>query len=133
LAATESFCSAAAGVLGVVAGAAVVVVAGAEVVVAGVELEELVLLEELPQPASARRPTARAARGSLGSERFVARPEVWDLMVKSPFLGGVTSQDTSHARNLPARLRPAGVNLHPEVYRPLGVGAPPAAHGHWRQ
>jgi hypothetical protein len=39
----------------------------------GVDAEELVLLEELPQPASASRPTARVTAESVDIERGFAR------------------------------------------------------------
>jgi hypothetical protein len=38
-----------------------------------VEVDELVLLEELPQPTSASTPSATAAIDSAGRERFFAR------------------------------------------------------------
>jgi hypothetical protein len=45
-------------------------------VLAGAGLAELVLLEELPQPARASRATARAGIASFGRERVPARPAV---------------------------------------------------------
>jgi len=62
---TEICAVAAEAVLEVLAG---VLVAGVDEV--GVEEDELVLLDELPQPASASRLTARASIESFGLERI---------------------------------------------------------------
>jgi predicted nicotinamide N-methyase len=69
------------------AGAGVVAVAelvvGAADVV-GVEADELVLVEELPHPASASRPRANATIDSVGRERFFGQPARCDLTVSPP-------------------------------------------------
>src|SRR6202035_781305 len=86
------------------AGAAVEldVLAGVEAVVAGVVAEELLLdvvLEELPQPARASRPTAIAARA--GIECLGVRPALWELTVDPPMVVGVADQDAGHRRSFP--------------------------------
>jgi hypothetical protein len=49
-------------------------VAGAAGALAGADAEELVLLDEPPQPARASRPVARVSIETLGIERVFARP-----------------------------------------------------------
>jgi hypothetical protein len=72
------------------AGALVVlelVVAGVAAVVAVADVPELVLLEELPQPASARRPRASASIESLSGEDFCARPAILGFTAGPPIFG----------------------------------------------
>jgi hypothetical protein len=84
------------------AGVEVDVLAGVEAVVAGVDVEELleVVLEELPQPARASRPTAIAA--SAGIERLGVRPVLWELTVVPPLVVGVADQDAGRPRFFPS-------------------------------
>src|SRR5271165_3958026 len=58
--------------LGVAVPLDVLVVLVAAGVLIGVEAEEVVLLEELPQPARASRPTASVSAESFGMKRFSA-------------------------------------------------------------
>jgi hypothetical protein len=63
------------------------VVAGVAAVVAGADVAELVLLEELPQPASASTPRASASIESASGEEFFARPAICGFMAGSPIFG----------------------------------------------
>jgi hypothetical protein len=63
------------------------VVAGVAVVVAGVDADELVLLEELPQPVSASRPRASASIESVIGEDFFARAAICGFTAGPPIFG----------------------------------------------
>jgi hypothetical protein len=62
------------------------VVAGVAVV-AGVDADELVLLEELPQPVSASRPRASASIESVIGEDFFARAAICGFTAGPPIFG----------------------------------------------
>jgi hypothetical protein len=63
------------------------VVAGVAAVVAGADVAELVLLDELPQPASASRPKVSASIDSVIGEGFFARLAIWSFTAGSPIFG----------------------------------------------
>jgi hypothetical protein len=84
LAATAIVSAPAAGTLVVLAE---LVVAGVAAVVAGADVAELVLLEELPQPASASRARASANIESASGEEFFARPAIFGFTAGSPIFG----------------------------------------------
>jgi hypothetical protein len=63
------------------------VVAGVAAVVAGADVAELVLLDELPQPASASRPRVSASIDSVIGEGFFARLAIWSFTAGSPIFG----------------------------------------------
>jgi hypothetical protein len=84
LAATATVSAAAAGAVLVLVE---LVVAGVAAVVAGADVAELVLLEELPQPARATRPRASASIESVSGEDFFARPAIWGFTTASPIFG----------------------------------------------
>jgi hypothetical protein len=54
-----------------------------------VEAEELVVLEELPQPASAVRPAATASTETVGRNCDLARAAVLNLTSDPPLVGAV--------------------------------------------
>jgi hypothetical protein len=70
------------------------------VLAAGVDADELVLLDELPQPDRARRPTARVRIESLGVRHVFARSVAWNLTGSDPpSFGAVGPQDTARCRS----------------------------------